>query len=36
MVVFSKRSGRRVRVRILWWPLVISVVLSVLLTLTLR
>ena len=36
MFVWTKRSGRRGRVRFYWWPLVISLLLSVLLTLALR
>jgi hypothetical protein len=34
--VWYKRSGRRARVRFLWWPLVVSIALSVLLTLLLN
>jgi hypothetical protein len=34
--VFTKRSGRRGRVRFLWWPLAISIVLSLVLSLALR
>jgi len=33
MFVWQKRSGRRGGVRVYWWPLVLSLVLSVLLTL---
>jgi hypothetical protein len=29
MMWWSKRSGERPRVRVLWWPLVLSVALSV-------
>ena len=36
MFVFSKRSGRPGRVRFYWWPLIISIALSLLLTLTMR
>lgn len=36
MFVWHKRSGQRGRVRFLWWPLVLSVALSVLLTLVLN
>lgn len=36
MFVFTKRSGRRGRVRFYWWPLVLSLVLSVVITLALR
>jgi hypothetical protein len=36
MFVWTKRSGRRARFRFYWWPLVLSLVLSVLLTLALR
>jgi len=34
--VWQKRSGRRSSVRVLWWPLVLSLVASVLLTLFLN
>ena len=30
---FSKRGGERPRVRFLWWPLILSLVVSVVLTL---
>lgn len=33
MFVWTKRSGRPSRVRFYWWPLALSLVLSVLLTL---
>ncbi len=36
MFVWSKRSGRRGRVRFYWWPLVLSLVVSVLLTIVLN
>ena len=36
MFVFTKRSGRRGRVRFYWWPLIASIVLSVLLSMALR
>jgi hypothetical protein len=36
MFVWYKRSGRRARVRFLWWPLVLSLLVSVLLTLALN
>ena len=36
MFLWYKRSGRRSRVRFLWWPLVLSLVLSVLLTIALN
>lgn len=36
MIVWSKRSGERSRVRVLWWPLVLSLVLSVVLTVLLN
>jgi hypothetical protein len=32
MFVWYKRSGERSRVRFMWWPLVLSLLLSVLLT----
>jgi hypothetical protein len=34
--VFTKRSGQRGRIRFYWWPLILSLALSVLLTLALR
>ena len=36
MFIWQKRSGDRARVRFLWWPLVLSLVLSVLLTIVLN
>ena len=36
MFVWHKRSGERTRVRVYWWPLILSLVLSVLLTLALN
>ena len=36
MFVFTKRSGQRGRVRFYWWPLLISIALSVILTLAVR
>ena len=36
MFVWYKRSGRRSRVRFYWWPLVLSLLLSVLLTIILN
>ena len=33
MFVYSKRSGQRGRTRFYWWPLLLSLALSVLLTL---
>lgn len=33
MFVWTKRSGQRSRTRFYWWPLLLSLVLSVLLTL---
>ena len=36
MFVFTKSSGRRGRVRFYWWPLVLSLAMSLLLTLALR
>ena len=36
MFVWTKRSGRPGRVRFYWWPLVLSIVLSVLLTIILN
>ncbi len=35
MFVWTKRSGRPARFRFYWWPLVLSLVLSLLLTLAL-
>jgi len=34
--VWQKRSGHRSKVRVLWWPLVLSLVASVVLTLLLN
>jgi hypothetical protein len=34
--VWSKRSGERSRVRVFWWPLVLSLALSVVITLLLN
>lgn len=36
MFVWTKRSGRPGRMRFSWWPLVLSLVVSVLLTLALN
>lgn len=36
MFVFSKRSGEKSRTRFYWWPLVVSLVLSILLTILLN
>jgi hypothetical protein len=36
MLVWTKGSGRPSRVRFLWWPLLLSLVLSVVLTLVLN
>jgi hypothetical protein len=36
MFIWTKRSGQRSRVRFLWWPLVLSLLLSVVLTLLLN
>ena len=36
MFVWYKRSGERSRVRFFWWPLIASLVLSVLLTIVLN
>jgi hypothetical protein len=36
MFVWTKRSGERSRVRFYWWPLVLSLVFSVLLTIMLN
>jgi len=36
MFVYRKRSGRPGQVRFYWWPLVVGLVLSVLLTLLLN
>jgi hypothetical protein len=36
VIIFTKRNGQRGRFRFSWWPLVISIALSVLLTLALR
>jgi hypothetical protein len=36
MFVWTKSSGRRSRVRFMWWPLLLSLVLSVVLTLFLN
>ena len=36
MFIWQKNSGERSRVRFLWWPLVASLVLSVLLTIAIN
>ena len=36
MFVFTKRSGERGRMRFMWWPLLISIALSVVLTIVLN
>ena len=36
MFVFTKRSGQRGRTRFYWWPLLLSLLLSVLLTLVIN
>jgi hypothetical protein len=36
MFVWYKRSGERSRFRVLWWPLVLSLLLSVVLTVLLN
>ena len=36
MFVWTKRSGRRSTVRFMWWPLLLSIVLSVVLTVLLN
>lgn len=36
MFVFSKRSGQPGRVRFMWWPLLISIAVSILLTVLLN
>lgn len=36
MFVWQKRSGERSRVKFYWWPLVVSLALSVLLTVLLN
>ena len=36
MFVYRKRSGRPAQTRFYWWPLVLSLLLSVLLTLAFR
>lgn len=36
MFVWTKRSGRPSKVRLMWWPLLLSIVLSVLLTVLLN
>ncbi len=36
MFVWYKRSGQRSRFRFFWWPLVLSLLLSVLLTIALN
>lgn len=36
MFVFTKQSGRPGRIRFMWWPLLISIVLSVVLTIVLN
>jgi len=36
MFVWHKRSGQRSRFKIIWWPLLLSLVVSVLLTLAIN
>lgn len=36
MFIWSKRSGQRGRVRFMWWPLALSLVVSVVLTLAIN
>jgi hypothetical protein len=36
MFIWTKRSGRRGRVRFLWWPLVLSIVVTIALNALLR
>ena len=36
MIVWTKRSGQRGKTRFLWWPLLLSLVVSVVLTLLLN
>jgi hypothetical protein len=36
MFVFTKRGGERTRFRLLWWPLILSIGLTILLNLLLR
>jgi hypothetical protein len=36
MFVWTKRSGERGKTRVYWWPLLLSIVLSVLLTIALN
>lgn len=36
MFVFTKRSGERTRMRFMWWPLLLSIGLSILLTVALN
>lgn len=36
MFIFTKSSGRRGRIRFLWWPLVASIALTILLNIVLR
>lgn len=36
MIFWSKRNGQPAKVRFLWWPLVISLVVSIALTLLLN
>ena len=36
MFVWTKRSGEKSRVRFLWWPLLLSLVLSIILTIALN
>jgi hypothetical protein len=36
MFVWHKRSGQRGRVRFMWWPLVLSLVVSVILTIAIN
>jgi hypothetical protein len=36
MIVWTKRSGDRGKMRFLWWPLVLSLIVSVVLTIVLN
>jgi hypothetical protein len=36
MFTYTKRTGERARFRIVWWPLLLSIGLSIALTLALR
>ena len=36
MFIFTKRSGQRGRFRIIWWPLLLSIGLTIVLNLLLR